>query len=135
MEKILVVDDDANHAKVVARALESKGYEITIAPDGQAGIDEMEKTPFDLVLTDLMMPGVDGMGVLNHVVTHSPSTLCMILTGFATVRGAVEAIKVGALLLVSLLVGFSFFMSFLLFSGANWLVACVVLQAVLKQHH
>jgi len=96
MEKILVVDDDANHAKVVARALESKGYEITIAPDGQAGIDEMEKTPYDLVLTDLMMPGVDGMGVLNHVVTHSPSTLCMILTGFATVRGAVEAIKVGA---------------------------------------
>ena len=96
MEKILVVDDDANHAKVVARALESKGYEITIAKDGQEGIDELEKTPYDLVLTDLMMPGVDGMGVLDHVVTHSPSTLCMILTGYATVRGAVEAIKVGA---------------------------------------
>ena len=96
MEKILVVDDDANHAKVVASALESKGYDITIAADGQAGIDELEKNPYDLVLTDLMMPGVDGMGVLNHVVTHSPSTLCMILTGYATVRGAVEAIKVGA---------------------------------------
>jgi len=96
MEKILVVDDDADHAKVVASALNSKGYEITIAADGQAGINALEKNSYDLVLTDLMMPGVDGMGVLNHVVSHSPATLCMILTGYATVRGAVEAIKVGA---------------------------------------
>ena len=77
MEKILVVDDDANHAKVVARALESKGYEITIAPDGQAGIDEMEKTPYDLVLTDLMMPGVDG-DRLGQLIKNDPVGILLV---------------------------------------------------------
>jgi two-component system, NtrC family, response regulator PilR len=96
MEKILVVDDDSNHSKVVCSALKSKGYDITTACDGQSGIKELEQNTFDLVLTDLMMPGIDGMGVLNHVVNHSPSTLCMILTGYATIKGAVEAIKIGA---------------------------------------
>jgi DNA-binding NtrC family response regulator len=96
MERILVVDDDSNHAKVVASALKSKGYEITTACDGASGIKELEQNTYDLVLTDLMMPGIDGMGVLNHVVTHSPSTLCMVLTGYATIKGAVEAIKIGA---------------------------------------
>ncbi len=96
MERLLIIDDDPAHLKVVAAALERKGYDITTAPDGQSGIDELGNSLFDLVLTDLMMPGVDGMGVLNHVVEHCPDTICIILTGHATIKGAVEAVKIGA---------------------------------------
>jgi DNA-binding NtrC family response regulator len=96
MERILIIDDDPAHLKVVATALERKGYDTTTASDGESGIKELEDSFFDLVLTDLMMPGVDGMGVLKHVVEHSPKTTCIILTGHATIKGAVEAVKVGA---------------------------------------
>ena len=96
MERLLIIDDDPAHLKVVAAALERKGYDVTTAPDGQSGIDELENNFFDLVLTDLMMPGVDGMGVLNHVVEHCANTICIILTGHATIKGAVEAVKNGA---------------------------------------
>ena len=96
MERLLIIDDDPAHLKVVAAALERKGYDVTSAPDGESGIEELENSSFDLVLTDLMMPGIDGMGVLNHVVAHCPQTICIILTGHATIKGAVEAVKIGA---------------------------------------
>lgn len=96
MERLLIIDDDPAHLKVVAAALERKGYDVTTAPDGESGIAELENNSFDLVLTDLMMPGLDGMGVLNHVVEHCPRTICIILTGYATIKGAVEAVKIGA---------------------------------------
>ncbi len=96
MERLLIIDDDPAHLKVVAAALERKGYDVTAAPNGESGIEELENDSFDLVLTDLMMPGIDGMGVLNHVVDHCPQTICIILTGHATIKGAVEAVKIGA---------------------------------------
>ena len=96
MERLLIIDDDPAHLKVVAAALERKGYDVVTAPDGESGIAELENNSFDLVLTDLMMPGIDGMGVLNHVVDHCPQTICIILTGHATIKGAVEAVKIGA---------------------------------------
>ena len=96
MERLLIIDDDPAHLKVVAAALERKGYDVTTAPDGESGIEELKNNSFDLVLTDLMMPGIDGMGVLNHVVDHCSQTICIILTGHATIKGAVEAVKIGA---------------------------------------
>lgn len=96
MEKILVIDDDTNHSKVVLNVLRGKGYEVHSASDGAKGIHELERDDYGLVLTDLMMPDVDGMGVLQHVVDNSPKTKCIILTGFATIKNSVDAIKQGA---------------------------------------
>lgn len=96
MEKILIIDDNLTEAELIVNILQEKGFESTSAPDGAAGIKELDTNHYDLVLTDLMMPGVDGMAVLNHVVLKYPKTKCIILTGHATIKGSVEAIKNGA---------------------------------------
>ena len=96
MEKILVIDDNILEAKLIADILKSKGYEAVFAKDGESGIRELANHSYDLVLTDLMMPDLDGMGVLEHVGGKYPGTKCIILTGYATIKSSVEAIKKGA---------------------------------------
>jgi DNA-binding NtrC family response regulator len=96
MASILVVDDDREHLSVVADTLRDAGYEVKAANNGVSGLQEIEDNDYDLVLTDLMMPNVDGMDVLNQVVASSPKTKCIILTGYGTIKGSVEAIKKGA---------------------------------------
>ena len=96
MEKILVIDDNILEAKLIADILKSKGYEAVFAKDGESGIKELANHSYDLVLTDLMMPDLDGMGVLEHVGGKYPGTKCIILTGYATIKSSVEAIKKGA---------------------------------------
>lgn len=96
MEKILVIDDNISEAKLIADILKGNGYEAVFAPDGESGIRELANQRYDLVLTDLMMPDTDGMGVLEHVVGKYPRTKCIILTGYATIKSSVEAIKKGA---------------------------------------
>lgn len=96
MEKILVIDDNVLEAKLIADILKGKGYEAVFAKDGESGIRELANHSYDLVLTDLMMPDLDGIGVLEHVGGKYPSTKCIILTGYATIKSSVEAIKKGA---------------------------------------
>jgi len=96
MEKILVIDDNILEAKLIADILKGNGYEAVFASDGESGIRELANHSYDLVLTDLMMPDLDGMGVLEHVGGKYPGTKCIILTGYATIKSSVEAIKKGA---------------------------------------
>ncbi len=96
MARVLIVDDDPVILEVIGEILTTNGYEVVAAPNGVAGIRELERKYFDLVLTDLVMPDVDGMEVLDHVVTKSPKTICIILTGHGTIKSSVEAIKKGA---------------------------------------
>lgn len=96
MGKILLIDDDLTYLENVSFALKNKGYDVKTASDGESGIKEIEKNLFDLVITDMVMPKVNGIGVLNHVIAHSPETVCIILTGNATIKGAVDAVKIGA---------------------------------------
>jgi DNA-binding NtrC family response regulator len=96
MASILVIDDDREHLSVVVDTLRDAGYEVKAANNGVSGLQEIEDNDYDLVLTDLMMPNVDGMDVLNQVVASSPKTKCIILTGYGTIKGSVEAIKKGA---------------------------------------
>lgn len=96
MASILVIDDDQEHLSVVVDTLRDGGYEVKAANNGEAGLKEIEDGDFDLVLTDLMMPNVDGMDVLNQVIDLSPNSKCIILTGYGTIKGSVEAIKKGA---------------------------------------
>jgi DNA-binding NtrC family response regulator len=96
MERILVVDDDPEIRESVADVLRQAGYDVDEAKDGKKAIKCIDAGSYDLVLTDLNLPKLDGMKVLRHVLDESPDTICIILTGFATIKGSVEAIKMGA---------------------------------------
>jgi DNA-binding NtrC family response regulator len=96
MARVLIVDDDPVILEVIGDILKKNGYEVVAAPNGAAGIRELERKYFDLVLTDLVMPDVDGIEVLNHVVSTTPKAICIILTGHGTIKSSVEAIKKGA---------------------------------------
>jgi len=96
MPRILVIDDDPVILEVITKILKTNSYEVIAAPDGKSGIKKLESNSFDLVLTDLMMPDVDGLEVLDCVVTNSPKTKCIILTGYGTIKSSVDAIKKGA---------------------------------------
>ena len=95
-ERILVVDDDLEIRESVADVLRQAGYDVDEAKDGKKAIKCIDAGSYDLVLTDLNLPKLDGMKVLRHVLDESPDTICIILTGFGTIKGSVEAIKMGA---------------------------------------
>lgn len=96
MEKILIVDDDREILEVIAEILRQAGYDVDQAEDGRVAIRRIEDDFYDLVITDLNLPKVDGMKVLQYVVDQSPDTMCVILTGYGTIKSSVEAIKMGA---------------------------------------
>ncbi len=93
--RILVVDDKENILKLFARIL-GEAYELTTAGDGARAISLVAAQPFDVVITDLKMPGADGFEVLRAVKARAPETEVVMMTAFATVADAVEAMKQGA---------------------------------------
>jgi two-component system response regulator PilR (NtrC family) len=96
VEKILVVDDEQSLRDVLSIMLKRAGYTVTTVADGEEAIELLNKEIFDLVITDLRMPKVDGMEVLKAVKSASPETVVLIVTAFATADSAVEAMKQGA---------------------------------------
>ncbi|NVM26517.1 MAG: sigma-54-dependent Fis family transcriptional regulator, partial [Desulfobacterales bacterium] len=95
-ECILVVDDAPNTLEVLRRNLTSKGYQVFTAPGVVEAIKILDTTPIDLVITDLKMPRVSGLDLIKHVRENFKNTEVMMITGYATVGGAVEAVKTGA---------------------------------------
>ncbi len=95
-EHILVVDDAPNTLEVLRRNLESQGYKIFTAPGVVEAIKILDATPVDLVITDLKMPRVSGLDLVRHVRENFKDTEVMMITGYATVEGAVKAVKTGA---------------------------------------
>jgi DNA-binding NtrC family response regulator len=94
--RILVVDDEEIVCESVKRILEEEGYEVESALSGREAFEKMSETPFDIVITDLKMPGIDGMEVLRTIRRDYPNTIVIMITGFSTVETAVEAMKLGA---------------------------------------
>jgi two-component system response regulator HydG len=94
--KILVVDDEASHRKMIEAVLSDEGYEIKQADDGQAAIDAVEKGFFDLILMDIRMAEVSGLEALKQIKEISPGIPIIIMTAFASVDSAVNALKSGA---------------------------------------
>jgi len=94
--RILIVDDEKVIREGVARALSGKGFTIDKAESGERGIEMIKQSGFDIVLLDLMMPGIDGFGVLEWIREHEPQIQVIVVTGFATVSKAVTAMKQGA---------------------------------------
>ncbi len=96
IETVLVVEDQDSARESLAELLTGVGYQVHEAPDGDAAISLIDQLDLDLVLTDLTMPGRDGMAVLRHVREISPQTLVILMTAHASVETAVEAIRLGA---------------------------------------
>lgn len=96
MPHILLIDDEQIALSNLSHVLEREGYTVTACKDGESGLAEMQSTEFDLVLTDLRMPGIDGMDVLRHVCETTPDVPVIMITGHATLDSAVDAMKAGA---------------------------------------
>jgi DNA-binding NtrC family response regulator len=94
--KILVVDDEPIVCERLKPALEKVGFYVETHTDSQNAIDRLAEEKFDVVVTDIKMKGPDGLAILHFVKQQSPSTHVVIITGFATVDSAREAMKSGA---------------------------------------
>jgi DNA-binding NtrC family response regulator len=92
---ILVVDDESVIREGLTRILEGGAYAVETAKNGHAAIELLQQKEFDLIITDLKMPGMSGFEVLNAVKILQPDTPVIMITGFATVETAVEAMKSG----------------------------------------
>jgi two-component system NtrC family response regulator len=94
--KILVIDDDISLRRVLEYNLQEEGYEVQAAASGEEGLYLFGQAQPSLVITDMKMPGMDGLMVLKSIKERSPETLVIIITAFGTVDVAVEAMKAGA---------------------------------------
>lgn len=96
MAKILIVDDDAGICRKLAEMLAEAGHETATASSGKEAVKMLRKETFEVVITDLMMPGADGIEVLAEAKKKSAKTRVIIMTAFGTIENAVEAMKRGA---------------------------------------
>ena len=94
--RILVVDDEPDMLSTCHKFLEREGYEVAVAENGREGVEKVGVFRPDLVITDLKMPGLDGMEVLRRTKEDHPDIMVMMFTGFGTIEDAVEAMKEGA---------------------------------------
>ncbi len=94
--KILVVDDEPNVLLTVQAILQQEGYEVDAVNDGAGALAVIRERHYDLVLTDLKMPGLDGFAVLNEVRKRAPDTVTVVLTGYGSVGSALDAVQAGA---------------------------------------
>jgi DNA-binding NtrC family response regulator len=94
-ETILIVDDDEDVLSLIEKHLTNKGFEVVTAYDGEQALALVERVDFDLVITDLKMPKIDGMEVLRRIKEKSPDTEVVILTGHGTMDSAIEALREG----------------------------------------
>lgn len=96
MAKILVVDDEDSLRTVLSNELQTAGYEVSSASDGDIAIDELKKSNFDVILLDIKMNRVSGFDVLKFIKDSNISIKIVMLTGFADLKNAIEAKKLGA---------------------------------------
>jgi DNA-binding NtrC family response regulator len=94
--RLLVIDDEAIALRNLAHLLRKEGYEVVARQSGPAGLKELEQGRFDVVLTDLRMPKVDGMAILRRARELQPEGEVIVITGHATLESAVTAMKQGA---------------------------------------
>lgn len=95
-EKILIVDDDKSVCNFISEILNNKGYSVLAAGDGIEAIEIMENEEVCIVISDLQMPGMDGIELLKRIKKERPDIEVIIMTGDGTIETAVEAMKLGA---------------------------------------
>jgi DNA-binding NtrC family response regulator len=94
--KILVIDDESIVRTSCSRALSPEGYDVKLSQNGADALKMLAEESFDLVLTDLKMPDIDGIEVLKMIKERWPQTEVIVVTGYQTVDTAVKSIKLGA---------------------------------------
>ena len=94
--RVLVADDERSMRDLLAIMLKQAGHDVALAEGGAQAIDSLKREAFDLVITDLRMREVDGLAVLRAATEHSPQTVVLVITAFASTETAVEAMKLGA---------------------------------------
>lgn len=95
-KNILLIDDDQNLNKVISFQLDQMGFHVTTATDGTSGLRLFKQGSFDIVITDLQLPGISGMEVLTSIRRLDKNVIILIITAFGTVENAIEASKLGA---------------------------------------
>ena len=95
--RLLVVDDEARQMEALCRTLTPEGYDVTGFSVPQQALAALREQPFDVLLTDLMMPGMDGLALLRAALGIDPDLVGVMMTGQGTVASAVDAMKIGAL--------------------------------------
>ncbi len=96
MKTILIVDDEPNYRLILSEVLKDEGYEVFTAESGEAAMKVIRETDLDLVITDMLMPGIDGMELLNEVKIFDPDLPVIMITAFGEVEKAVAAMQAGA---------------------------------------
>src|SRR6478735_207170 len=93
---LLLVDDEAALREAIAQRLSDHGFVVEQAANGEDALARLAEFAFDIIVTDLRLPGVDGSAVVEAAVARYPEIIAIVVTGFGTVKDAVEAIKRGA---------------------------------------
>lgn len=96
MAKVLIIDDDEQVRSTLAEVVETLGYEVRTAADGRMGLEAFSREPFDCVITDLAMPGIDGLGVLRQLKQWKPNTGVFVITGNSSVDLLAASVNMGA---------------------------------------
>jgi len=93
---ILLIEDELQLRDNLQLLLQSAGYQVTTAANGVEGIQQLQEQAFDLVITDLIMPGMDGFKVMDYLQVHSPGTVVVAITGYVSAESAITALRRGA---------------------------------------
>ena len=93
--RVLVVDDEASIRDLLAKTLALAEYDVDLAPDGRTALERLRIVPYDLLITDLKMPGVDGLAVIREARRMKADIPVIIITGFSTEASAIEAVNLG----------------------------------------
>jgi excisionase family DNA binding protein len=93
--RVLVVDDEASIRDLLAKTLALAEYDVDVAADGRAALERMRMYPYDLLIADLKMPGMDGLTVIREAKRYKTDLPVIIITGFSTESSAIEAVNLG----------------------------------------
>ena len=93
---VLIVEDEPAVRGLLEEGLREEGFEVSVGGDGETALRVLRETPIQVLLTDLMLPNMDGLEVLRRAILESPETACIVMTGYGTIERAVCAMKAGA---------------------------------------
>ena len=93
--RVLVVDDEASIRDLLSKTLALAEYDVDVAPDGRSALERMRLYPYDLLIADLKMPGMDGLTVIREAKRYKADLPVIIITGFSTESSAIEAVNLG----------------------------------------
>src|SRR5215468_3526066 len=96
MKHVLLVEDEASLREALAEQLVDRGYSVEQAESGETALARLTDFAFDVIITDLRLPGIDGSAVVDAALDRYPDIIAIVVTGYGTVKDAVEAIKRGA---------------------------------------